>query len=184
MERLSFNEVRKVSSKTDACYIHTCPQPLQKSLENAKIDNERLGSRKIWKVTKKNFNRGKSFVLVIIKDPKVISSSSDIAKIFGIKFASNPMLDDRGHPLPGPHTHVTQASWSYYLGSGIFSDSTKKTQMHHVRIKSLLLNLSPELYLILAKLFPKSVETVSGIVCFQECWWTLIQVSIPLHQPL
>lgn len=54
MEKLSFNEVRKVSSKTHAT-IHNCPQPLQKSLENAKIsdaqsvqakiDNERLGSR-------------------------------------------------------------------------------------------------------------------------------------------
>lgn len=46
-------------------------------------------------------------MLGIVKDPKVISSSSDIAKIFGIKFASNPMLDDRGHPPPGPHFHVT-----------------------------------------------------------------------------
>lgn len=35
----------------------------------------------------------------IINGPKVISSSSDKAKLFFMTFASNFMLDDKGHPF-------------------------------------------------------------------------------------
>lgn len=38
----------------------------------------------------------------IINDTKVISSSSDKAKIFAINFAYNSSLDDNGHPILDP----------------------------------------------------------------------------------
>ena len=66
----------------------------------ARIDQERLGSREFWRITNKVLNRGKSPISTIINGPEVISSSSDKAKLFARIFSSNSTLDDSNHPLP------------------------------------------------------------------------------------
>ena len=60
----------------------------------ARIEKERLGSREFWRITNKVLNLGKSPIPTIINGRKVISSSSDKAKLFASIFSSNSTLDE------------------------------------------------------------------------------------------
>ena len=85
------NQCHKVLRDAKASYAESI---------QARIEQEKVGSREFWRITNKILNRGKSPIPSIINGPEIISSSLDKAKLFASIFSANSTLDDSNHPLP------------------------------------------------------------------------------------
>ena len=68
-------------------------------LENS-ITSQKVGSRHFWLIGNSDLNKGKSAISAPFNDPEVLSSESDIAKVFADNFSKNSNLDDSGISLP------------------------------------------------------------------------------------
>ena len=66
---------------------------------NQSISSQKLGSRDFGRITNSATNRGKSHILPLFTGPKVLSSTSDKAKLFSKNFFKNSNLDDLGISL-------------------------------------------------------------------------------------
>ena len=64
------------------------------------ITSQKLGSWDFWSIANSVLNKGKSAILPLFNNPKVLSSTSDKSKLFHKMFPTNPNLDDSGISLP------------------------------------------------------------------------------------
>ena len=58
------------------------------------IISQKLCSRDFWRIANSVFSKGKAAIPPQFNEPEVLSSASDIAKLFAIKFSKNSNLDD------------------------------------------------------------------------------------------
>ena len=63
------------------------------------ITSQKLGSWDFWQIPSSVLNKGKSAIPPLFNDPEVLSSTSDIAKLFAENFSKNANLDDSGISL-------------------------------------------------------------------------------------
>lgn len=76
----------------------------------AKVENKRLSSRELWKISNTKLNRSKMLLPTTITDSNIISCSPDKAMCFVKNFARNFTLDEMVHYLPDfPSFHGAQA---------------------------------------------------------------------------
>ena len=64
------------------------------------ITSQKLGSRDFWRIANSVLNRGKTAIPPQFNGSKVLSSTSDKAKLFAENFSKNSNLDDCGISLP------------------------------------------------------------------------------------
>ena len=64
------------------------------------ITSQKLGSRDFWRIASSVLNKGKFAIPPLFKDPEVLSSASDKAKLFAVNVSKNSNLDDSGIFLP------------------------------------------------------------------------------------
>ena len=64
------------------------------------ITSQKLGSRDFWRIANSVLSKGKSAIPFLFNGPEVLSSASDIAKLFVESFSKNSNLDDSGISLP------------------------------------------------------------------------------------
>ena len=132
----------------------------------ARIDQERLGSREFWRITNKVLGRGKSPIPAIINDPEVLSSSSDKAELFAKMFSSNSTLDDSNNPLPDFPLQTANSISGFKVTVKEVSklihdlDSSKATGPDEIPVV-VLKNISPEISPILTKLFNRCLKEKS-----------------------
>ena len=60
------------------------------------ITSQKLGSRDFWQIANSVLNKCKSALLPLLNGPELLSSASDIAKLFADHFSKNSNLDDSG----------------------------------------------------------------------------------------
>ena len=122
-------------------------------------------------MTNRILNRGKSPINTIINGPEVIFSSSDKAEPFTTNFAANSTLDDSNQSLSDspsrtdsivPDFHVSVKEVSCLIHELEANKATGPDQIPVVVLK----NLSPELSLIIAKLFNRCIKEK----CFPSSW--------------
>ena len=63
------------------------------------ITSQKLGSCDFWRIANSVLNKGKSAIPPLFNGPKVLSSSSDEAKLFAKNVYKNSSLDDSGISL-------------------------------------------------------------------------------------
>ena len=64
------------------------------------IISQKLGSRDFWQIANSVLNKGKSAIPPLFNGPELLSSASDIAKLFVENFSKNSNFDDSGISLP------------------------------------------------------------------------------------
>ena len=64
------------------------------------ITSQKLGSQDFWRIANSVLNKGKSAIPPLFNGPEVLSSASDITKLFAENFSWNSNLDDLGISLP------------------------------------------------------------------------------------
>ena len=64
------------------------------------ITSQKLGSQDFWKIADSVLNKGKSAIPPLFNGPEVLSSASDIAKLFAENLSKNYNLDDSGISVP------------------------------------------------------------------------------------
>ena len=135
------------------------------------VTSQKLGSRDFWQIANSVLNKGKSAVPHLFNGPKVLSSTSDKAKLFAENFSKNSILDGSRSSLP------------------VFPSRTN-LKLHNISVTSkmikkviMILDLSKasgpdcipvvfqkncelELSYILAELFSKCPKES----CFPDCW--------------
>ena len=137
----------------------------------ARIQQQKLGSREFWRITNKILNRGKPPIPALLNGPEILTSSSDKASIFASNFAKNSTLDDSGHPLPVFPSRTDQQLTFFKVTvkdvSKIIKNlqSGKATGPDNIPVV-VLKHISPELSPILAKLFNRCIR--AG--CFPTSW--------------
>ena len=73
---------------------------LQMLIRQESITSQKLGSQDFWQIANSVLNKGKSATPPLLKNPKVLSSASDKAKLFPDNFSQNSNLNDSGISLP------------------------------------------------------------------------------------
>ena len=135
------------------------------------ITSQKLGSRDFWQIANTVLNKGKSAIPPLFNRPEVLSSASDIAKLFAKNFSKNSNLDDSGISLPvfSSRTNLKLHNISItpkMVKTFITSlDSSKASGLECIPVL-VLKNCEPELSYILAKLFNKCLKDSS----FPDCW--------------
>ena len=65
------------------------------------ITSHKFGPQNIWRIANSILNKRKSAVTLLFNDPEMMSSVSDVVKLFAEYFSENSNLDDSGIYLPG-----------------------------------------------------------------------------------
>ena len=68
-------------------------------IKKESITSQNLGSRDFSRIASSVFNKGKSAIPPLFKDPEVLSSVSNKAKLLVKNFSKNSNLDDSGISL-------------------------------------------------------------------------------------
>ena len=154
-----------------------CHQVLRDAKSNyaesvqARIKQQRLGSREFWRITNRVLNRGKPPIPTIINGPEVLSSSFDKASLFASNFAKNSTLDDTGHQLPDFPSRTESSLNTFRVSVKSVANQIKNLQSGKATGPDnipvvVIKHISPELSPILAKLFNRCLE--EG--CFPASW--------------
>ena len=64
------------------------------------IASQKLGSWDFWRIANIVYNKGKSAILPLFKEPEMLSSASDKVKLFAKNLSRNSNLDGSGISLP------------------------------------------------------------------------------------
>ena len=137
----------------------------------SRIEDERLGSRKVWRITNKVLNRGKASVPTVINGPEVLSSALDKAKLFATNFAKNSTLDDQGYDLPSFPARTNNILSDIFISARDVAKLIKNLEINKAtgpdNIPAVVLkNISPEMSPILAKLFNRCLKER----CYPKSW--------------
>ena len=116
-------------------------------------------------------NKGKSAILPLFNSPKVLSSTSDKAKLFAENFSKNSNLNDSGISLPVLPSRTNLKLINIYVTPKTVKkvitnlDLSKTSHLDSIPVV-VLKNCEPELSYILAELFNKCLKES----CFPDCW--------------
>ena len=116
-------------------------------------------------------NKCKSAIPLLFNGPEVLSSASDIAKLFAESFSKNSNLDDSGISLPvfpsGTNLKLHNFSVTPKMVKKVITnlDLSKASGPDCIPVM-VLKNCEPELSYILAELFNKCLKGF----CFPDCW--------------
>ncbi|XP_065641128.1 RNA-directed DNA polymerase from mobile element jockey [Hydra vulgaris] len=135
------------------------------------ILSQKLGSKDFWKIFNSIINKGRSNIPSLIHGTDLITSPKDKAELFAKNFSSNSTLESYGHSLHSiPVKQVDSLSDIQITPASVakvISQLNSSTACGPDNISvTVLQNCSPELSLILSKLFNKCLTES----CFPACW--------------
>ena len=143
------------------------------------ITSQKLGSRDFWRSVNSVLNKGKSAIPPLLNGLEVLSSASDIAKLFVKNFSKNSNLDDSGISLPvfpsRTNLKLHNISITPTMVKKVITnpDSSKMSGPDCIPVV-VVKNCEPELSYILAKLFNMCLKES----CFPDCWKISLVVPV------
>ena len=140
-------------------------------IKQKSITSQKLGSQDFWQIANSVLNKGKSAIPPQFKDPEVLSSASNKAKLFARNFSKNSNLDDLVISLPAfpSRTNLKLHNISVTLNKVkkvIRNLDLSKASGPNCILVVVLKNCEPELSYILAECFNKCLKEF----CFPDCW--------------
>ena len=139
-------------------------------IKQESITSQKLGSWDFWQIANSVLNKGKSAIPPLFNSPEVLSSASDIAKMFAENFSKNSNLDDSGISLSvfpsGTNLKLHNISVTPKMVKKVIMnlDLSKLSGPDCIPVV-VLKNCEPELSYILAELFNNYLKES----CFPDC---------------
>ena len=158
------------SSNRCSRILKDAKESYKSSIKN-KIEEQTLGSKEFWKITKKILNPGKSSIPTIVNGPEILPSASDKASLFAEMFSKNSTLDDSNVPLPDfplrtdkklCDAKIAACDVEFFICDLSVSKATGPGDIPVIVLK----NIAPELSPILEKLFNLCIKRK----CFPSIW--------------
>ena len=122
------------------------------------ITSQKLDARDFWRTGNSVLNKGKSAIPPLFNDLEVLSTASDIARLFAENFSKNSNLDDSGIWLPFFPSRINLKLHDISLTPKrvkkiVRNLDSAKASGHDCIPVVVLKNCEPELSYILAELF-------------------------------
>ena len=135
------------------------------------ITSLKPGYRDFWSIDNSALNKGKSAILPLFNGPEVLSSVSDIAKLFAKIFSKNSNLDDLCIYLPVFPSRTNLKLHNIFITPKLVKEvitnlDLSKTSGPDCILVVVLSNSEPEISYILAELFNKCLKES----CFSYFW--------------